>query len=37
MEEQFAAPEEVDPGEWETWRAIRDAAAARRFGARKDA
>lgn len=33
MEEQFASPADVDPDEWEAWRSIRDAAAARRFGA----
>jgi hypothetical protein len=32
MEEQFAEPSEVDPDEWATWRAIRDAAAVRRLG-----
>lgn len=37
MEEQFAPPSEIDAGEWEAWRAIRDAAAARRLEARNDA
>ena len=34
MEEQFASPDDVDPAEWEAWRAIRDAAAARSITAR---
>jgi hypothetical protein len=37
MEEQFASPSETDADEWEAWRAIRDAAAARRLGAPDDA
>lgn len=37
MEEQFTSPDEVDPEEWAAWRTVRDAAAARRFGAHDDA
>ena len=29
MEEQFTTPSQLDPHEWEWWRAIRDAAAER--------
>jgi hypothetical protein len=31
MEEQYATPDQIDPAEWESWRSIRDAAAARRL------
>lgn len=31
MEEQFAGDSEVDPEEWESWRAIRRAAAERQL------
>ena len=37
MEEQFASPSEVDGEEWEAWRSIRRAAAARRIGMPDDA
>ena len=37
IEEQFTCPDEVDPEEWAAWRTVRDAAAARRFGAHDDA
>ena len=36
MEEQFASSPEVEPEEWEAWRAIRDTAAARQFGTGDD-
>ena len=35
LEEQYTAAPEIDPGEWEAWRAIREAAAARQFDTRE--
>jgi hypothetical protein len=32
MAAQFATPDEVDPAEWESWRAIRDEAVRRALG-----
>lgn len=32
MAEQFAEPDDVDPDEWASWTAIRDAAAASLLG-----
>jgi hypothetical protein len=36
MEEQFSSPDEVDRSEWDAWRAIRDAAAARQLAPTSD-
>jgi hypothetical protein len=32
MATQFAEPDDVDPAEWRSWRAIRDEAARRALG-----